>query len=377
MKNSSLVASALVLLAACGAAAQVQRIVIPAGTPEDQEIQAITNETDAAKRIAMLQAFVEKFAANPQAVAYGDWQLSQQYLSSGDNAKALEFGAKALAVQPNNFDLLVAVAGVAQQMKLNDKVVDCSVHGGAAWQAIAKQPRPDGMSDAEFAAKVKDDQNSAQQSHEYLEVAGLNAISAETDPKKRMSYIEQYTPAYPDSRYEEQVMQLAVYSLGQLNDTAKLASFSEKALAANPNSVPMLVLLANALVESSNPAHVSRAQAYAQKGLDLVKSQAGGDAAKQRLYSGLAHSALGYALLKQEKTASAITELKAGAEELKDNPDAYSAVLYRLGFAYAKTNKLADAKAALTEAAKIDGPYQAPARDLLGKVEAGAAKSRK
>lgn len=360
------------LVVAC-ASAQLQKIVIPAGTPEDHEIQAISSENDAQKRAAMWQEFVQKFSANPQAVAYGNQQLAQLSLAGGNAAKALEFSEKALAAQPNNLDLLVAEVGVAQQLKLNDKVLDCAVRGGAAFNGIPKQPRPEGVSDSDFAARVKDDQDSAQQSYQYLEVAGLNAISAETDPKKRMSYIEHYLAAFPGSQYEEQVMQLAVYSMGQLNDPAKLASFGEKALAANPNSIGMLVILANALVDSTDPAFVARAETYARKALDLTsKGTSGGDAAKLRLYSGLAHSALGYSLLKQEKTASAITELKTGSEELKDNPDAYSAVLYRLGFAYAKTNKLADAKEVLTECIAVQGPYQSAARDLLAKVQAGS-----
>src|SRR5258708_32846842 len=75
--------------------AQVSTIIIPAGTPEDQELQLITAETDDAKRIEMYKAFVEKFSANPAAVAYGNLQLGQlhqterglqQYLAAGNNA---------------------------------------------------------------------------------------------------------------------------------------------------------------------------------------------------------------------------------------------------------------------------------------------------
>ena len=72
--------------------AQVDKIIIPAGTPEDQALTAISNEQDAQKRLAMYQDFVQKFAANPAAVAYGDWQISQAYQATGDLPKAMEFG---------------------------------------------------------------------------------------------------------------------------------------------------------------------------------------------------------------------------------------------------------------------------------------------
>ena len=65
------------------------RITIPAGTPEDHDISAIAAENDAQKRIAAYEDFVKKYADNKPALAYGEWQLSIQYLSAGDAAKAM------------------------------------------------------------------------------------------------------------------------------------------------------------------------------------------------------------------------------------------------------------------------------------------------
>ena len=76
------------------------QLVIPAGTPEDHDLQAIANEQDAAKKLAMYQDFVQKYASNPAAVAYGNWQLSQAYQATGDLNKALDYGDKALAGSP-------------------------------------------------------------------------------------------------------------------------------------------------------------------------------------------------------------------------------------------------------------------------------------
>jgi len=65
------------------ASAQIDKIVIPAGTPEDHDLQEISNQQDAAKKLAMYQDFVQKYAANPAAVAYGNWEISQAYQTSG------------------------------------------------------------------------------------------------------------------------------------------------------------------------------------------------------------------------------------------------------------------------------------------------------
>src|SRR6267142_2772793 len=90
------------LLTTALASGQVSSIIIPAGTPEDQELQLITAEADEAKRIEMYKAFVEKFSANPAAVAYGNWQVAQLYQTEGDLQQSLAAGNKALAAGPNN-----------------------------------------------------------------------------------------------------------------------------------------------------------------------------------------------------------------------------------------------------------------------------------
>jgi hypothetical protein len=82
--------------------------------------------------------------------------------------------------------------------------------------------------------------------------------------------------------------------------------------------------------------------------------------------------------MKQEKTAAAIPEFKAAGTLLKGEDDlAYATSLYRLGYAYAKLKRAAEARDVLNEAVKIPGPVQQPSRDLLDKLAAaGSAKAK-
>ena len=73
---------------------QVEKISIAAGSPEDQALTLISNEQDASKKTAMYQDFLQKFASNPTAVAYGNWQLSQYYQSTGDLARPRNMARK-------------------------------------------------------------------------------------------------------------------------------------------------------------------------------------------------------------------------------------------------------------------------------------------
>ena len=282
------------------AAAQVDHIVIAAGTDEDHALQAISNEPDAQKKLAMYQEFVQKFSSNPQAVAYGNWQISQAYQTSGDLEKALDYGDKALAASPHNLDILVSQTSLAQQAKNYVKVADYAAKGGDVCHGIAKQPKPEGMSDDEFNHRVADEKSIAQSNCDFLETSGFNAITTEYDPKNRMAEIEKYTAAFPDSKFNDQVSNYALYTLGpgQLNDPARLVAFGEKTLAGDPNSLPALLLLANYYGDDSKPGSAAKALTYAQKAIDVSKADAPDADKSRKLSAGMAHNTIGWVYVK-------------------------------------------------------------------------------
>lgn len=363
----------------CVLFAQTDKIVIAAGTPEDQALQEISKETDGQKKITMYQDFLQKFPSNQAAVAYGNWQISQEYQNAGDLQKALEFGDKAVAAAPHNFDILVSQAGIAQKLKDDAKMLDYSEKGGQAFEQIGTGAKPEGLSDADWQAQVQSDKEIAKNSYDFLEGIGFSAIADEKNAKARMSYIERFTAAYPKSQYQEQVSQYAMYTLGpgQLNDTPRLIAFGEKSLAANPNSIPALLLLSNSYAEESKPAAIAKAVTYSQKVIELSKADAPDADKSRKLSAGVAHSTLGYAYMKQEKTAASIPEFRTAAALLKGQDDvSYATALYRMGYAYAKMKKNTEAREVLMEAVKIPGPLQAPSQDLLTKVNAARAAGK-
>jgi tetratricopeptide (TPR) repeat protein len=361
------------------AGAQTDKIVIPAGTPEDHDLQAISNEQDAAKKLAMYQDFVQKYSSNPAAVTYGDWQISQAYQATGDLGKALEYGDKALAGAPRNLDILVSQASIAQQAKDNTRLMDYAARGGAACNSIGKQPKPGGVTDEDFSRQVAEDKSAAKNTCDFLESAGFNVIASENDAKSRMADIEKFSAAFPDSKFQNDVSSYAMYTLGpgQLNDQARLFAYGEKTLTANPNSLPALLLLAGTYVDDAKPGSLGKAVTYSQKAIAVAKADEPDADKSRKLSAGIAHSTLGYAYMKQDKTAAAIPELRSAAGLLKGQDDQqYSIALYRLGFAYAKLNKVSEAREVLTEAVKIPGPVQAMSQDLLTKVNAARAKGK-
>jgi tetratricopeptide (TPR) repeat protein len=359
--------------------AQVDRIQIAAGTDEDRALQAISNESDPQKKLALYEDFVQKFSSNPAAVAYGNWQISQAYQATGDLQKALDYGDKALAGSSHNLDILVSQASLAQQVKNNPKLMDYAARGGEVCQSITKQAKAEGMSDEDFARKVNDDKSAAQNSCDFLETSGFNVIAGEKDPKSRMADIEKFTAAFPESKFQEPVSNYAMYTLGpdQLNDKARLVSFGEKVLASNPNSLAALLLLANFYGDDAKPGSAAKAITYSQQAIAVAKADATDADKSRKIAAGVAHNTIGWAYLKQEKTAASITELRIAAGLLKGQDDQqYARALYGLGFAYGKLNKLSEAREVLTEAVKIPGPLQPMSQDLLAKVNSARSKGK-
>ena len=74
-----------------------------------------------------------------------------------------------------------------------------------------------------------------------------------------MSDIDRFTPAFPKSRFDESIASYAMMSLSELKDTTRVVAFGEKALAANPNNLAALLLLAGTFVEDPKPGGVAKA----------------------------------------------------------------------------------------------------------------------
>ncbi len=360
------------LLATVVTQAQVTRILIPAGTPEDIAIQEITKEPDAEKRLALTQDFLQRFSGNPMAVAYGNLQISQYYSAKGDNAQALAFGDKALVAAPNDLDILGSQASLALQTKSYAKAVDYAARGGMAVQGIAKQPRPADMNEQDFAARIEQERAAAQPASEYLEGVAVNAIAGEPDAKQKAAEVEKFEAAFPQSKYEPQVVEYAVMALQQINDVPRLAAYGERAVAANPDNASLLSVLASALVNT--PAYFDRGMEYARRAIALAKAEAPDADTNRKLAAGTAHTALGFGLMKQEKNSAAIAELKHAVSQLKEDPVGSQKASYLLAYAYAKTRNYAEARPILNKLAAAQGPYQQPARELLAKMGQAATR---
>jgi len=369
---------AVLLCALCATLAQAQLTVIsiPAGTPADLELQAIGRESDAAKQRAMYLEFVEKFAAEPMALAFAYSQLAQLAHTAGDPKQAMAYGDKAIAAVPGNLDLYVAQVTFAQAGNAEEKAFEYAARGGKLVKGIEEMPKPEGMSDDDFTNRKQEMRRSAAPSYEFLESSAYAAMARAKDPKKRMEFIQTFNESFVDSKYEGQVSQLAIWTLQQLNDPAGSVAYGEMVLTQKPDELPVLVMMADIYADEPKGANVAKAVEYAERAVAVAKPDEPDADDARKLAGAIARSALGRALMRQGKMRSAAAELRKAAPVLKSNPQAYSTVLFYLANAYSLQKQYGQAKQVLAEAVAVQGPYQQQSRKLLTKVNAEIAKGR-
>ena len=167
-----------------------------------------------------------------------------------------------------------------------------------------------------------------------------NAAVKETDPSKKLQYLNQWTEKYPDTDFQEERLQL----YDQVNQPVKVIELGEKLLASNPKSLVALTLVAGNVqkLPSPTPEQMASAQKAAQTlldNLDSLKPAGTPDAAWNQArpqLEGLAKGALlwiavkpaGDALQRKDYAAAEQAYTKA----LQQYPDS-AEISYKLGSA--------------------------------------------
>jgi tetratricopeptide (TPR) repeat protein len=283
----------------------------------------------------------------------------------------MEVGDKALALSPRNLDILSSQVVIAQQLKTYPSAFKYALLGGNYYNSIEKQPKPAGTADDAFQTNVKFDLDSNKNNYQFFQSAAFAVIQNENNSKARMDEIEKFTAAFPKSGLDEQLTSYALMSLSELNDTPRLIAYANKVLETKPENLDALLMLANSYLDGGN---ATKAVTYGQKLVLAAKADDPSASKANKTFAGMGHTVTGRAYASQQKMQQSIAELKSAVDLLKgEDEQQYAVAAYFLGWDYARENKFADARAVLTQIVAIPGPVQAPAKDLLGKVNSARA----
>lgn len=365
------------------AQAQIGKFVpIPANSDADHALTEINAATDPAQKLAL----IDKFAAGPG--AQGDFPLVADdlyvnyYIAAKNYDKAFEYGDKLFALDPGNFQNAVNMVNAAAQKGDTAKLFSCGEKAADILKTYKAAPAPAGASEESWNSQKTQNLDNARDSIRYVQQLLFDAAYRTTDASKRAPLLVRFAQMFPDSPYADQALGVAAASYQQAQNGPKMLETANGLLAKDPNNVAMLILIADYYSEKGE--QLDKAEASAKKAISVLGSAPKPEGLtddqwrqQSSLQKGLALSALGQVNIEKKDNAQAADNLRAAAPLLKSDAGSYARNEYRLGFALLNLKKVADAKAAFTEAASVNSPYKALAQEKLKGLPAVSASRAK
>jgi len=384
MYRSRLFAGLLLLLAFLAPACKAQlgkNVMIPAGSEEDHALTAINNATEPDKKLELIEQFATGHPDGDFAIV-ADEQFVLYYINAKQYDKAFVYGDKLFAIDPDNYSNAINMVRTANEKGDTGRIFSYGEKANAIVQRYKAASPPSGTTADTWEQQRTQKLDALKENQQYVEQSLLGAAYQQKDPTKKAEYLQRFAKDYPDSPNGEQALTLAAFSYQQAQNRPKMLELANSVLAKNPNSIGMLLLLADDYSEKNE--QLDKAEAYAKKAAGLCETAKKPEGITEEdwqkqitLQKGLALSALGQVNLEKKDNAAAVKTLTAATPLLKSNAATYARNQYRLGFAYANLKNTPAAKQAFTEAASVDSPYKAAAQAKLKDIAADKTVHKK
>jgi len=352
-------------------------VTIAAGTPEDRALLEIERESDVAKRVALLEQFVQQFSGDAALLGYRRLQVS--YFQLGELDKSILAGLHVLRLDGSDFSAMVNLTRAFAQKQDAVQAFNYGMLAAGLIQRLKTMEPPADTSPEVWQSQKRVWLDEVQADFQYLDYTLYALASAESDAARQSELLERYLAGFPESPYLAVAYQTCLIAYQRRGNFDKVLEVGERALAALPENLGLTLQLALTLGEAGQ--HLQRAQELAQRVPQLAEKMARPAeqtdeqwAGQQKAWRGLAQSILGMVLMHQGKTKEAIDEFVKAEPLLVDAALEHARNLYWLGFACAKLGRLDPARRYLKEAVAIESPYQVAAQELLDKVEKERAK---
>ncbi len=366
-----------------GAQTPCPSLSVVVNTPEDELMLAVNGAEKPEDQIAALEKFAQAHADSKFLPCVYEY-LTSANVKLNNFDKAIEWGEKDVAASYGDLNLTInLLKAYTGSGKVNDAAFDLIAKAPELIKTENAPSRPAKATDEEWQKMQQDLAAQAKDERAYMEYAFFQLLPRVTDGAKRIQYLDVFTKAYPDATNVSQLNFQYLMAYDMANNGAKADEYGEKAIAADPNNVEALNLVAYDY--SNRRINLDKAVDYAKKVVSLVpqmkKPEGASDdqfKAQQSNQLGMAHLTLGYVSFqkagKTRKVAPAIQEFQKAVDLLSANPNLQGAALFYLGsayeFQYPPNHK--SAAEALERAAGIQSPWQGQARDLLAKVKHAA-----
>lgn len=330
--------AALVFLVLPAFTQQRQNFIINIGTPEGQALQSIGQESDDAKKLALMQEFLEKY---PQHEGAG-WvaaQLEAAYTKDKQYDKALEAAGKVGADGPNELDVAFNAVKAADAKGDAEQVKKWGTRTIEAARKITGTGKPPADDDEKHAIEYARDVGN------YAEFAFYSTILKTKDPKQTIDLAEALEKVNPKSQY----LWLATPSYVRATGAKACATASRLAAADSRNAEASLVAADCSWRAGKADGVVSNASRAVEALNSRPKVEGGSEGVKM----GSANFYLGTGYAMQQKWGPANKSLRAALPSLKGEPITYANALFSLGLANYTLGKALGDKTQMREGLKF------------------------
>jgi tetratricopeptide (TPR) repeat protein len=356
-------------------------VPIQAGSDVDHGLTEINAATDPAQKLALL----DKFAAGPGSegdnAILADGLFVDYFIEQKNYDKAIEYGDKLFALDPDNFQNAMNMIRAASEKGDSERVVGYGEKAQGILKRYRESPAPAGTQPQVWEDQKAKTLESNKEGVAYIQQAVYNGALQAKDAGKRAGLLTRFAQTFPDSAYANQAMGVAAASYQQAQNAPKMLEVANGLLAKDPNNLGMLLLLSDYYCDKID--QLAKAETYAKKSVSLLDSAPKPEGAtdeqwahQKNLQKGLALSSLGQVNIEKKDNAQAVENLRAAAPLLKSDDGSYGRNQYRLGYALLNLKRTAEAKEAFTQAASVNGPYKSLAQDKLKAAAAPPARRK-
>jgi tetratricopeptide (TPR) repeat protein len=350
----------VLLLLPAAAQEQKQHFTINVGTPEGQMLQAIGQEPDDDKKLALAKDFLDKYPKH-EGAGWVTSQLEVIYVKQKEYDKALEAGDKAFANDPSDLDVAYNSLKAAEGKEDGNLVKTWSARTSEiARKAIASTKAPGDDDEKQHLEYVKGVDT-------YSEYALFAMAIKLKDPKQIAELGAALEHQNIKSQYMPQMSGIYLSALTQSKQNACPAA--EKLAAANAKDVDADVIAANCSLQQKQ---YDRALAHATHIIDALgarpKPEGLSDvdwSSRKAMLLGRANWIAGIAYANQSKLGPADKALRAALPSVKGEPQMAALALFNLGLANYQMGKAIGDKSKMKEGLQyfqqcsdIAGPYQ-------------------
>ena len=361
------VVALMVLALACRQGwAQCHKLAdVNTSSPQGQLLQQAGQEGDNAKKLVLLEQFASQYPQH-EGIGWVYEQMLDGYVKAGNADKALAIGDKLAALPPECVETSQQTLKAAELKKDPDLVLKWSARTAELAGKVVASPQP---KDADEVENWKARVDYAKQVNTYTEYA-LYAMALQTaDAKKQIMLLEALQQRNAKSEYlaKGNDTLFVAYQKAGANDKA-VALAQQVAETGQPGEDMLLVLADNALTKKEG----DKVHAYSGKLVEIMNSKPKPDGVadadwtkRKNTILGLAYYMSGKQYYNDVKFPAADKDLRQALPLVEANAALHAEVLYLLGYANYKLDKIQDAANFYKACAAMKSPFQALASKNL------------